>query len=235
MKPETANLRAIADVAELLGELRNEVVFVGGSSIPLLITDAGAGAERPTDDVDVVVEATSPHAYYALTDKLRSLGFCEDRRDDPPVICRWMHGAYRVDVMPVDGAFMGFRGAWFRAVCDRPWSVEVRTGISVRVARAPELLATKAEAFEDRGKGDFVVSKDVEDFLAIVNGRAELLDELRDAPRAVRQYVCDTVAGWIRSDDFMEALPGQLHGDDASQQRIAMLIGRLRSIGELER
>ena len=229
----SASLRAIGDVAVLLQELRDEAVFVGGATIPLLITDGAAGEERATEDVDVVVEAASLVTYYALAERLRALGFSEDRRDDPPVICRWMHGPYRVDVMPVDGEFLGFRGAWFRAVCDRPWSFEAKNGLVVRVARAPELLATKAEAFADRGNGDFVVSKDIEDFVAVVNGRAELLAELRDAPSAVRRFVCGTVAKWLENDHFMEALPGQLHGDEASQQRASMVIARLRSIGRL--
>lgn len=235
MRTEAVSLRAIADVAELLGDFRDSVVFVGGATIPLLVTDAAAGSDRPTDDVDVVVEATSPVEYYALAAKLRERGFAEDMRDQPPVICRWKHGNYRVDVMPVEGSFMGFRGAWFRAVCDRPWTLEVRAGISVKVVRAPELLATKAEAFADRGRGDFVVSKDVEDILSVVNGRAELLDELREAPGDVRAFVCDTLGAWLANDDFMEALPGQLAGDDASQGRLSLLTNRLRSIASLPR
>jgi hypothetical protein len=235
MRLEALSVRAIAEVAQLLGELRDHVVFVGGATIPLLVTDPAAGLDRPTDDVDVVVEATSPMEYYALADKLRERGFTEDRRDDPPVICRWRSGVYRVDVMPVEGSFMGFRGAWFRAVRDRPWTVELRPGISVQVVRAPELLATKAEAFDDRGHSDFVASKDIEDFLSIVNGRAELLDEVRDAPADVRAFVCDKIAAWLRDEDFMDAIPGQLPGDDASQARITILIDRLRSIAALPR
>jgi hypothetical protein len=234
MKRETLNLRALAEMAALLCDVRDEVVFVGGCTIPLLVTDRAGGKERPTYDVDVVVEATSPATYYALVERLRVRGFSEDRSGDPPVVCRWIHGDRRLDVMPVDGTFMGFRGEWFRAVCDRPWSVELRSGLEVRVARAPELLATKAEAFGDRGNGDFVLSKDVQDFIAVVNGRAELLDELVEAPARVRAYVRTTVESWLRNDDFMEALPGQLHGDDASQRRLPLLLWRLRAIAGLE-
>lgn len=235
MRRNALTLQAIADVAELLGDLRDDVVFVGGATVPLLVTDPAASPDRPTDDVDVVVEATSPATYYVLANKLRAIGFSEDLRDDPPVICRWRHGHYRVDVMPVDGAFMGFRGEWFRAVCDRPWIVEVRTGISVRVIRAPELIATKAEAFADRGRRDFVASKDIEDVVSIVNGRSELLEELREAPVNVRTFVCDTIAAWLGDHDFMDALPGQLAGGDASHERLAVLLARLHSIAELAR
>lgn len=113
MRLDAASVRAIAEVAVLLGDLREHVVFVGGSTIPLLVSDPAAGIDRPTDDVDVVVEATSPIEYYALAAQLRDRGFAEDGRDEPPVICRWRHGVYRVDVMPVDGSFMGFRAHGF--------------------------------------------------------------------------------------------------------------------------
>ena len=57
--------------AVALGDLRPSVVFVGGSAVPLLITDPGAGTERPTDDVDVVVEATTRAEYWEIERQLR--------------------------------------------------------------------------------------------------------------------------------------------------------------------
>ena len=46
--------------ADVLGDLVEEVVFVGGASVPLWITDPAAQSPRPTVDVDVVVETVSP-------------------------------------------------------------------------------------------------------------------------------------------------------------------------------
>ena len=42
--------------AAALGELRDEVVFVGGATVGLWITDPAAPPPRPTVDVDVIVE-----------------------------------------------------------------------------------------------------------------------------------------------------------------------------------
>lgn len=225
-----ATTRAVlARVAELLGpELRREVVFVGGGAVPLLVTDEGAPPDRPTYDVDIVVEATSPATYLAISDRLRARGFAEDR-DDPPIICRWRHGPHRIDVMPVDGTFMGFRGARFHAVRARPWELDLGE-VVILVARAPELVATKIEAFFDRGDGDFVVSKDMEDILSLVNGRDELVAEVADAPHGVRRFVAATVETWLDDASFLDALPGQLAGDDA---RLPLVIARLRAIAAL--
>ena len=45
--------------AAALGPLRDEVVFLGGASIHLWITDPAAPATRATDDVDVISAITT--------------------------------------------------------------------------------------------------------------------------------------------------------------------------------
>lgn len=62
-------------VAEQLGSLRREVVFLGGATLELFITDPGAGAPRPTRDVDVIIELGSYAEYVQLQERLRELGF----------------------------------------------------------------------------------------------------------------------------------------------------------------
>jgi hypothetical protein len=83
---ELATLRI---VATRLGPLRHEVVFVGGMIRSLLITDPGAPAGRPTDDIDVVARIASPTEYYAFAERLRTLGLREDARQGAP-LCRWL-------------------------------------------------------------------------------------------------------------------------------------------------
>ncbi len=56
-------------------------------------------------------------------------------------------------------------------------------------ASAPCFLATKFEAFYSRGGGDYLLSKDIEDILAVVDGRLELIEELRRYDRDVREFV----------------------------------------------
>jgi len=66
-----------------------EVVFLGGASIDLWLSDPGAPAIRATDDVDVVCDITSLAAYCKLGERLRERGFVE--ASDSHVICRWRH------------------------------------------------------------------------------------------------------------------------------------------------
>jgi hypothetical protein len=68
--------------ARHLRPLLDEVVFLGGCTTELFVTDSGAAEARPTVDVDVVVEITSPVKYWEFSDRLRELGFSEDTRED---------------------------------------------------------------------------------------------------------------------------------------------------------
>ena len=50
-------------VAERLGDLREEVAFLGGATIGLLITDPAAAAVCPTKDVDVYQRDLHPSGH----------------------------------------------------------------------------------------------------------------------------------------------------------------------------
>lgn len=84
--------------AVALGDLTDEVVFVGGATVTLWITDPAAPPPRPTKDVDVIVEVATRAGYYAFEDRLRAIGF----RNDEHVICRWHHPVPQLmlDAMP---------------------------------------------------------------------------------------------------------------------------------------
>jgi len=52
-------------------------------------------------------------------------------------------------------------------------------------------IATKLEAWKGRGKNDPLESRDLEDILNLVDGREELLDEVRGAGADVQAYIAD--------------------------------------------
>ena len=76
----TRNIEMLVQVARGLGDLRPEVVFVGGAVVELFVTDPAAPRPRFTEDVDVVVEITTRAEWSRLGERLRSRGFREDRR-----------------------------------------------------------------------------------------------------------------------------------------------------------
>ena len=81
------NLEMLRIAVENLGELADEMVFVGGCTTGLFITDEGAAEVRATDDVDSIVEVTSYGQYNTFAEKLKAIDFREDTRKGVPV-CR---------------------------------------------------------------------------------------------------------------------------------------------------
>lgn len=65
--------------ASALDDLLEEVVFVGGATVGLWITDPAAPEPRPTKDVDVIVEVTSRGRFAEFEERLRAHGFREDQ------------------------------------------------------------------------------------------------------------------------------------------------------------
>ena len=143
--------------AAALGDLVDEVVFVGGATVALWITDPAAPPPRPTKDVDVIVEVVTRSGYYAFEDRLRAAGF----RNDEEVICRWHHPTQEVmlDAMPTDSALLGFENEWQRRAFPHAIVVELPSGARIRAVPPPFLLATKLEAYLGRGKGDLLASR----------------------------------------------------------------------------
>ena len=102
------NLDILVQAVDQLGELVDEMVFVGGCATGLLITDKAAPPIRVTKDVDAIVQVMSRGDYYQFSDKLRAQGFSEDNSDNAP-ICRWKSEAnILLDVMPIDPTVLGF-------------------------------------------------------------------------------------------------------------------------------
>lgn len=226
------NLQLLLDAAKLLIPLLDELVFVGGCTTGLLISDEGAGDVRPTFDVDAITEIKSYADYLSFSERLRNLGFTEDTSEDAP-LCRWVQGHVKLDVMPLDEKILGFSNRWYKAAMEAAQAYELEEDLRIRVVTAPYFCATKIEAFRGRGKGDYLSSHDLEDLITVVDGRPELLSELRSAPDEVRFYIVEAVSQMLEIGEFIDALPGYLLPDAASQSRITILLQRLTQISKI--
>lgn len=107
MRPGDPNLERLEVMAHKLGHLTERLIFVGGSTTGLFITDPLLPPVRVTRDVAVITEANSRLDSHQLEEALRKLGFSPDMRPDAP-ICRWCIGDLILDLMPTDEAILGF-------------------------------------------------------------------------------------------------------------------------------
>ena len=219
--------RLLAAVKKLT-PLLDRIVFVGGCATGLLISDPAAAPVRPTLDVDVIVEIASYPEFIQLEQELRRLGLHESHADDAPV-CRWVTDSMMVDVMPTDPAILGFSNRWYRPAFAHAAIIEL-AGYKFRLIAPAYFLATKLEAFHGRGKHGYGMSHDLEDIITVIDGRPEIVIEVEHSDADLRQYLKREFSTLVDDRDFLDALPGHLLPDRASQQRLPIVIDRLRQI-----
>ncbi|MBU1105072.1 MAG: nucleotidyl transferase AbiEii/AbiGii toxin family protein [Candidatus Riflebacteria bacterium] len=229
----SVNEQMLLKVAEgLPPELRNQVVFIGGSVVSLLITETAFGGIRPTKDVDLIIETSNRSGFHRFEESLRKAGFHQILDDDPPIICRWRINSVVVDVMPCDAAILGFSNKWYKASV-KNYNIINLEGTEIKVVNAPYFLATKVEAFLGRGNNDFMGSHDLEDIITILDGRSEIVAEIKAAETKLQAYLGKIFQIWLQNRDFRNALPGMLAPDSASQARLQIVISRLTEVSQM--
>ena len=115
---------------------------------------------------------------------------------------------------------LGFSNRWYPAAIETAQTYEI-AGLDVRVVTPALFIATKLEAFHGRGGGDVFASHNLEDIIAVVDGRPEIVDDVAAAPGDVRGYIGREIQVLLESRDFTEALDlaGFVLPDAASQAR----------------
>lgn len=91
-------------------------------------------------------------------------------------------------------------------------------------------IATKCVAFLDCGAGDYHASHDLEDLITVIDGRDKIIEEVAAGDPALSAYVGKTLVKLVGAEDSMEALPGHLPADSASQGRLPGLRRKLMGI-----
>lgn len=131
--PNLPNLRAIAAA---LGELRDQVVFVGGATAGLLVTDPAAEVVRATRNVDAIVGAELAQ-FHRIEEQIAARGFMHDTQSG--VICRWIHrdSGILFDLMPIDPRVLGFTNRWYRYAVDTAQPVALGEGLVIRTGPHP--------------------------------------------------------------------------------------------------
>lgn len=229
MRADDPNLPYLILVAEALGSLQDSMVFVGGCAAGLLLTDPAASRIRVTTDVDAVVETATWVEYCKLEAQMPGRGFVRDAESG--VICRWKHKSSGIlfDMMPVDPKVLGFSNRWYPEAVRTATHVELREGLSIRLVSAPAFVATKLEAFVDRGKSD-LMSHDLEDVLIVVDGRPSLPDEIDSASSPLKEVVQSRLRALLRDPAFENFLPGLIDDADPRGARSEIVLKRLATI-----
>jgi hypothetical protein len=216
--------------ARALGPMCDRVVFLGGATITLWLTDPAARPPRVTLDVDVVAEVVTLGSYERFQQDLRDRGFAEAAESG--VICRWNHPktGLILDAVPLEPRLAGFAGKWHRPGVANAERRELPSGRVIRAVPPPFLLATKLEAFADRGGDDCLARRDFEDIVLLVDGRSELVDEVRAGPSDLVAYVSDDVTRVLALPTSEYGIEGALSGQGAAERAATVTLPRFRAL-----
>lgn len=187
---------------------------------------------RPTIDVDCVVPIENRADFTQLEGRLRQLGFVNATDDDDP-LCRWHGHEAIIDVMPFDETILGFGNRFYREGHAAAVALVLAEGMSVWVMPPAIALAAKVEAFEGRGSRDPWSSRDLEDIVLLLEGRASLLDEVRAASPAVRSRLGQWARGFAGRADCADLVDAHLSPGPLSVERADQVLARLRALAAL--
>ncbi|MFA5246057.1 MAG: nucleotidyl transferase AbiEii/AbiGii toxin family protein [Pedobacter sp.] len=222
------NLLRIKAVYSALGELADNVVFVGGATVSLYI-DRLAEEVRPTDDVDILIELISYKGYAAVEEKLREKGFVNDWESG--VICRYKIQGIVVDVMPTSDEILGFSNQWYTLGFANAINYVLDDESVIRILAPEYFLATKLEAFKHRGKGDGRTSTDFEDIVYFLNNRSGIWQEINDTQQALKDYLIYSFRELLSNKYIDEWV--SVHLEYAEQERQYFILGSMRNFVDL--
>jgi predicted nucleotidyltransferase len=159
-----------------LQELNEKVVFVGGATVALYAPTEISFEARPTDDVDVIIELASYIDYSQLDKKLRSVGFQNDIESG--IICRYRVQGIVVDVMPTDSSVLGFSNRWYPDGFKHAIDFQLDSDTMIKIFSPAYFIASKLEAFKNRGGNDYRTSTDFEDIIYVLDNFPKIEDRL---------------------------------------------------------
>lgn len=233
--PEHAqiHIKMLKQVAQALGkELCEGMTFVGGCTTSLLITDEYTREQvRHTDDVDLIVNVMGYNEWNKLQQRLISQGFRVEIPEDDEPICAMKLGELRVDFMPADESVLGFTNQWYQSAMLSAQIHHLDADLEIKVVSPVYFIATKLVAWQGRGNGDPLSSRDVEDILHVVDGREELISEIAEAPADVANFIAEEFKKLLANSDFDYAVQSQSAGDAG---RETIIFRRIESIVDKE-
>jgi len=217
---------AIQKVAKALGILNEQVAFVGGAVVGIYVDDPAAEDVRPTDDLDITMAIVSLHELEAIRETLTQKGFTQSAVDN--VICRFRYEGIKVDVMNTQALGWAPANRWFAPGFAQRESIKVMD-VRISVLPLPYFMASKFDAFNDRGINDPRSSHDLEDLVYILDNRTDVEEQLNMAPTDVKPFLVEQLRSILSEPAKQEAVLGNLNYENRSDRydRIINIIENL--------
>jgi predicted nucleotidyltransferase len=210
MYNKTINIDTVMQVAEGLQELREKMVFIGGAVISLYTDDPAAEEIRPTQDIDLTINLGNSYGEFAaLQQRLADLGF--NPHHEAHAICSYRYNNIDIDIMPAEDSPIGIANSWYKPGFKYLQKVTLENGFEINILPAPYFLATKFEAFHDRGNNDFRGSPDFEDIIYVLDNRIDIVQEIQNADHEVKNYLIFQIKKILANPSANEILAMHIH------------------------
>lgn len=207
MKNRTINIAAVAEVAKALKDLKDQMVFIGGSVVSLYTDDPAADEIRPTADIDMTLNVANLSNWSDLQEKLSSLGFHPDPFGH--AIYSYKYKDIPIDIMPAEDGPLGPTNKWYKFGFDNLWPARAQDE-AIKILPAPCYLATKFEAFNDRGR-DYRTSHDFEDIIYILDNRTTIVEEVKSTNPEIKNFLQTQLSKLEKDISYDEILSAHIH------------------------
>lgn len=194
-------------MAEALKDIKQEMVFVGGAVISLYTDDPAADEIRPTQDVDMTLNIVNLSHWEKVQDQLGHLGFHPDPFGH--AICSYKYKDIPVDIMSTEDGPLGPANRWYKIGFENLWTATAKDQ-EIRILSAPCYLATKFEAFNDRGT-DIRTSHDMEDIIYVLDNRINIVQEIQEDDERISSFIKEQLQKIIAQGLFQEVLVAHIH------------------------
>jgi len=229
LKNQAINLKVVEKVALALGELNDEVIYVGGAVVSLYVTDEGAELPRPTKDIDISVQVSS----YAQMDQLREK--LANKKiypaPDETIMYRYSYEDILIDFIPYEETPLGPTNRWLKPGFEKAYPEKV--GITeIKILPVSLFLATKWEAFNSRG-GDPRTSHDFEDIIYVIDNNRSVVDDVSNAQKDVRDFLKSMSKEILSNPSANEIIECHINPFTANERR-KLINGKLKEIAALD-
>ncbi len=225
MENRIINIATVAEVAEALKEIREQIVFVGGAIVSLYTDDPAADEIRPTKDIDLTLNIHNLSHWENFQERLAEKGFYPDPHGQS--ICSYKYKNIPVDIMSTDDGPLGPSNRWYREGFKNLWTTTVQAQ-KIQIFSAPCYLATKFEAFTSRGR-DYRTSHDIEDIINILDNRTSIVEEIIGSEENILEYLRAQFEQIIQKGFLDEVLLAHIH-PLMQEERMVLLKEKLEQI-----
>lgn len=229
MRNTEINRVVISKIAHALGDINEEVVYVGGAVVSLYINDPAADDVRPTKDIDLSMSVVTLGELERMRQRLTSRRFIQTFEDE--VICRFRYDDVLVDFMNTKALGWAPANPWFGPGYLHCQRMAIGTQ-EIRLLPLSYFMATKFSAFESRGQGDPRTSHDFEDVVYVLDNRIDLVEELQGMRGAIASFLQHRFELILEDAVFREAVSAHLFYENRAA-RTTVIFGKLKRLVSL--